>query len=271
MNIAFEPSSFCNVHCLHCPRSKIARSGYLDYSKFEVYLPQLRILKPTNICFAGMGEPTMNDRLPDMVRECAAIARTYVTTNGQLLTPSLSAALAQTKVSYIVVSMHTCRPGLYSQIMRGAKFSIVLKHLEAAFKQGLRLYMQAVVSEHNIDHLSEIYAFAKAAGFYEVFWTPLHNRGGLHILDDRPPSVGKCDLYHSLINIDSTGTIRSCCHDIQNLTDFGTDIQHAVALKKRWVPRPMCKTCNDIMRDQPTALSKVKAAGVKAEWLGPIQ
>jgi len=247
----------------------MVRKSHLSLKTFCAFVPQMLETNPEFIGFAGMGEPLMNPMLAPMIYGLSDKAKTFITTNGQLLTKDKAVDLWSADLAYAVVSVHTCRPELYEQLMFGCSFKKMVKNIEDAIYIGLDIKMQVIVSDATKDHLGETYEFAKSLGCSEVYWALLHNRGGNLAASTRTiPGPGKCDIFNNTMFIDSAGIIRSCSNDLQNTTDYGSSI--AAALEMRQALPALCADCNDSMRDLATVHSDLRANGVKQEWIGPI-
>jgi len=86
-HLYIEPTNRCNLRCFSCLRDYSARDEMsLEIFKEILYKIIKSIGKPKQISFFWRGEPTLNPKLPEMVRVAASEGiYTYVSTNSTLL------------------------------------------------------------------------------------------------------------------------------------------------------------------------------------------
>lgn len=121
LSMYIEPTKKCNFKCFYCMHStrdredgEFARTGYecadIDpgfYSKIVrdiMNFPE----QPKRICFSGLGDPLMNRRLPEMVKELRDAGfseRIDVITNGYALTNEMADALTEAGISRVQISI----------------------------------------------------------------------------------------------------------------------------------------------------------------------
>jgi MoaA/NifB/PqqE/SkfB family radical SAM enzyme len=92
MDLGFELSNLCNLHCAHCIRgSHQAAIEQLDLALIKRVLDEaVELFDSVEVVFTG-GEPLASDLFPDVVRELAARGLSYrFVTNGWLVPRHLS-------------------------------------------------------------------------------------------------------------------------------------------------------------------------------------
>ena len=117
-----EASSRCNVHCRFCPREKLPSTGFMSEETFFRFLDSLPLNGADTLAFVGMGEPTLNPRLPDFIREAKARyprVITWVTTNGTTLKDGMIERLEAAGLDILDVSFNGLDRETYEHDMRG--------------------------------------------------------------------------------------------------------------------------------------------------------
>jgi len=125
--IFIEPTRLCNFKCFYCLHStrgivggELDKTGYkLKNMEMELYEKILRDMqkfpqKPKRIVYSGLGEPLINNNLPEMIKMAKAMKiaeRLDVLTNASLLTEKLTDDLISSGVTRIQISLQ----GLSSQ------------------------------------------------------------------------------------------------------------------------------------------------------------
>lgn len=119
--IYLEPTRFCNLKCFYCLHStrdelngEFYQSGYdikhISPKLFTLFINQIQYFpkKIKRLVFSGLGEPLMNPRLPEMVKEAnktGMFERIDVITNGVLLSKNFSNQLIKSGVTRIQISI----------------------------------------------------------------------------------------------------------------------------------------------------------------------
>lgn len=114
--IRIEPAQVCNFRCEFCPVSLQSfreknNHGFMDYDLFLKVVSDIKISfgQVKNIMLVGMGESLLHPRIADMVRTISSMGiseSVEITTNGSMLTPSLSKALCQANLSLLRISVN---------------------------------------------------------------------------------------------------------------------------------------------------------------------
>jgi MoaA/NifB/PqqE/SkfB family radical SAM enzyme len=114
LSLFIEPTNFCNFKCQVCPESLVdfeEQAGYyqkMSQQTWDLLCGQLQswgVQFPV-IRFYGMGEPTLNPLLPQMIRDVRSFgSRTELTTNGSRLAWQAQ-TLIYSGLSYVRVSIY---------------------------------------------------------------------------------------------------------------------------------------------------------------------
>jgi MoaA/NifB/PqqE/SkfB family radical SAM enzyme len=101
----------------------------LSLKTFEHIRSDLYLAKEVDL--SGGGEPLTNPHIPEMVRTAKdAGCKVGFSTNGTLLTPSLSETLIDLGLDWISFSFDAASPETYHQIRQGSSFENVIANIE---------------------------------------------------------------------------------------------------------------------------------------------
>jgi radical SAM protein with 4Fe4S-binding SPASM domain len=132
-SIAFEPTSYCNLHCKECPtgtQQLTRKSGNMDFDTFKAVIDQLYpFLFFTNFSFQG--EPFMNPLLPDLIRY-ASQKKIYTgtSTNGHFLNSVNSDLIIRSGLDRIIISMDGTDQETYSAYRNGGDLQTVINGIK---------------------------------------------------------------------------------------------------------------------------------------------
>ena len=84
-----EAAGACNLDCPFCPRDQLPPVGLISQETFGKFLDHVPLGATDSLAFVGIGEPTLNLRLPDFIRQAKnrnpRLMNTWVTSNGTFL------------------------------------------------------------------------------------------------------------------------------------------------------------------------------------------
>jgi radical SAM protein with 4Fe4S-binding SPASM domain len=287
--VQVEPTNVCNFRCPICPESfpdYAQRAGYYQEMHPNTWNNVLRGLREWSrvkvMRFWHTGEPMLNRRLPDMIRESHEVAdRTEVTSNASLLGRRGDALLAS-GLDHLRVSVYGTTDTAY-QSATGAKFTLteILGNVRA-----FRLKRDLMKQAH-----PHIYAELVAEdGSYQAFrdqWEgvadsfgakSIHNWGSaLVTLGDAPREKLVCPFPFYEMFVKADGSVTVCCVDWANELVIGNvnqtslfDIWHgprlaelrSVHLAGRRRALNACRDCN-VLHSSPDNLDSLVAFGAK--------
>jgi hypothetical protein len=136
-----EIAGSCNFGCVTCPQARINGGREKSFrvmmiqEEFEKVIDdayQYRIPgQPLFISLHGSGEPTLNHRLPDMIRYAKTMGRTYVSffTHGNRLSYKLSRKVIEAGIDEVTVSMIGYDRESYNRSMVGGDFDLVMRNI----------------------------------------------------------------------------------------------------------------------------------------------
>lgn len=129
LTLMIQPATICNLKCKYCIQSankidkekKFINNKLLSMDDFLIILNQAKEFpeKIKDVCFTGMGEPLLNEDLPEMIKmmkESGIAERIQFFTNGLLLDKEKSIALVDAGLSELRISLQGLTPEMYFKI-----------------------------------------------------------------------------------------------------------------------------------------------------------
>lgn len=130
--IGIELTNVCQLRCSHCDAQHPVlrgKAGYMTADTFARLLAQLRELRVRNLRLIGGGEPLLHPRFASWVPQLRGLASLVsITTNGQRLTPEISAA-ALDSLDVIEVSVASDNAAGFARSRTGGDFELLLDNL----------------------------------------------------------------------------------------------------------------------------------------------
>lgn len=127
--INIDVANACNFKCNFCFHAiddkELKKSGFkphiMDYDLFKIIINQIEEFPERIKCIglAGLGEPLLNKKLPDMIqltKECDVADKIVITTNGSLLKREFSEALINAGLDEIIFSIEALNDKKYYDI-----------------------------------------------------------------------------------------------------------------------------------------------------------
>lgn len=271
--VDFHISNLCNFKCNYCmnssPKEVYASSGLrrelMSWETFELALEQLKEFpqKIKQISLDGIGEPTLNKRLPDMVEALrkAEVAQTVmVITNGSQLSPELSQQLVDAGLQVLRISLQGLSAKKYMEIsqakidwdrfyqnikyfsqIRGdckLKVKIADTALEEGDEEKFYTLFGDICDAVAVEHIYD--AFSNIGKVYTIALRETEkNRFGLDIRN-----IDTCWFPFTRIDLRSDGTFANCCN---SLFGFEKNIREDTILEQ-WNGAAMCRMRADFLR-----------------------
>lgn len=172
-----EVTNRCNLKCTTCPQSWGMSEESADLTPDSARRLLAQLPKVRRVVLHGIGEPTLNPRLPELiavVKERGAYA--LFNTNGLLLRGKLLGELVRSGLDEVRVSVDAATPETYKLVRGADMFSRVIANARALNEEKARagsltprvsLWMTGLKS--NIRELPELVRIAAAAGISEVY------------------------------------------------------------------------------------------------------
>jgi MoaA/NifB/PqqE/SkfB family radical SAM enzyme len=164
--IYVEPTNRCNLTCVTCIRNSWDEPfGDMDWSVYQALVDGLADFpEMKTIAFAGLGEPLLHERFPEMVRLAHARGlRTEMTSNATLLTPALGQELIEAGLDQFVVSIDGASGDSHGAIRPGASLEEITTNVQKFYQQSkktreipVRIGIEFVAMKRNIHELPAI-------------------------------------------------------------------------------------------------------------------
>jgi len=251
-----ELTSYCNMKCLFCPRTKIERKmGMMDENTFKSIID--KIPSRSKVMFSGMGEPFLNPNIIDYLRLSKMNGNIIgITTNGSLLNEEMINQLSLIEIDLIQFSLPTMDREKYIKMMGGDFLEQVIKNISRLNerknpKTEIRI---SIIYNHPDEIEDEIIHFADLNDI-RLFTKKKHSRGG-NLYKKIQLGKFRCGIFPKITFISWSGEVLLCCHDIKGNINFGKYqdlglkeilIQKDEFLMKGEFP-DLCEYCDDEYR-----------------------
>lgn len=171
-DIQIEPTNRCNQRCIMCARNAglDASTGDMSLGNFKKIIDKLPTIR--NLLLNGLGEPLLNQDLPEMIKFADSKGITVsINSNCALIDGALAKRLADSGLHLIKISMDSSEPEVYRAI-RGANIEptiLGIKNLVRARKEKGSsfplLWFNSIIMKENYKKLIDI---LKLGEFLEI-------------------------------------------------------------------------------------------------------
>lgn len=187
-HVFIEPTTQCNLKCLHCGRTYWKeRDQYrdLDLETFKRVVAELAGMGVRVITIQGVGEPLLHPDIFDMITFAQAQGlRTRFNTNFTVLDEASAERLVNVGHSEVMVSIESIHPEMYADIRRGGTLDTVLSNigLLTATKRRLGatapdINVNAVLLISTLDQVERLVAEMKRLGVSRINFQGLQTEG----------------------------------------------------------------------------------------------
>jgi len=163
-SVMLEVTNRCNLKCRFCPSEKMTRQrGFMDPALAESVLRGCKHLQ--YVYLYDWGEPLLHPELPRIIQTATKLGhRTFMVTNGTLLTPSLSEEIIRAGLSTICFSIDGLEE-VYTSL-RGVDYRLLEQNLLDFLKMKERLnprlrveinYVVSADTEHQVERFKSIW------------------------------------------------------------------------------------------------------------------
>ncbi len=169
--IYIEPTNRCNLNCLICIRNSWNETyGEMAWPIYQKLIDGLKDFpQAKTIAFAGLGEPLLHPKLPEMISLAHERGlRTEITSNALLLTPALARQLIDAGLDQFAVSIDGASNNVYENIRPGSSLEQItanvahLHHLSVAKTvNSIRIGIVFVAMRRNIQDLPYLKKIAR--------------------------------------------------------------------------------------------------------------
>ncbi|MGB2599774.1 MAG: radical SAM/SPASM domain-containing protein [Candidatus Omnitrophota bacterium] len=225
--VIVETSSYCDLSCLHCPRTDLAKSddsfeGFMDFDLWKKIVDEVAKYKRTTLRPFNRGEALINPDLVRMIRYAKkrGVGNIWLNTNGLLLSPEKSKELLDTGIDIIELSIDAASRETFKKIKGKDVYDTVVENTIACCRQKKESYPKTkivvsfVESSLNASEKDVFLNFWKDYADY-VNVRPVHQAGAL--LGDLRKSKGKkederlpCSMLWERLTITYSGDVCYC-------------------------------------------------------------
>jgi len=231
IQVQVENTSTCNAACSFCvyPQSK-RWGGLMTTELYQKIVDELvTIPLVTEFCITGLGEPTLDARLPDLVRyarEKLADKPIKIYTNGVYLKPSLFDRLKDAGLSTVVFSLNASNAEQHEKTMGlKGKYDQVCANIDYAIANRGQMLIEVravLVPEWKTEHEQAFYlkwGAAGVGGFGVLVWEG--NWAGENKAQHGFKPNEWCMRSTMAIYILYDGRVTPCCFDPTGKVVFG--------------------------------------------------
>lgn len=247
--VNIDVANACNFKCKYCFHSLDDRSlkmsgfkpGLMNFELFGIIVQQLKEFPEKIICIGltGVGEPLLNERLPDMVRlikEAHISDKVVITTNGSLLTNEMIHNLVDAGLDEIVISIQALTNVKYYEISNvNIDIHKLIKSIEYFYNErdACKVFVKIVDIAFNsiddeqkfhqmFDDISDMaYVEEIIPQFNSVNYGFLDNSNQRTTYGEPLLSIEICSMIFYTMQISSNGNVCPCCVDYNETLTFG--------------------------------------------------
>lgn len=281
IKILIEVTNRCNLACpiCHTGRGILTRKKRdLSLDEYVRILGQVKFAK--KILLYNQGEPLLNINICEMVVATNKLGiKTYISTNGMLLTSEMSKKLATSGLTHLTICLDGFDQFTLEKYRKNARFEQLVENIRnlASLKGETKVELQFVVMKHNEHQIDKVREFAKEVGvtftsktvgidindpeFQELAkkFVPeieesryLKTEQGFVLKEEKESLT--CNLLKREVVILSNGDVIPCCYDFHSEYVMGNVFKED--FKTIWVSEKfqkfrkniqqckMCKTCS---------------------------
>lgn len=288
--LRIELTNLCNTSCVMCPRDKLTRpQGVMSDEVFEKAVKQALGLGIGKILFSGFGEPLIDTQIAERIKKAkgSGIGETHLFTNASLMSSTVAAALADSGLDLLVISLDATQEQSFSGIKPGLNFNSVfsniiylLEYLNGKNRHSPKVKVRLTGLEKEIYDKRPLDELRKKGA--QVVSPALHSWSGQWEGADFSPAgltAGKrwpCYLLWSSATLLWDGSVSLCCKDFNCIYNFGNIKNESLAeilqgsrlaevrrrhLERSFAGLKLCASCESVQATLPWW--HIKAAGKK--------
>lgn len=248
--INIDVANACNFRCNFCfhaidgkeLRQSGFRPGVMDYRLFKKIMQQISEFPEKIKCIglAGIGEPLLNKRLPEMIQlaKIKDVAdKVVVTTNGSLLTKDLAESIVNAGLDEMIISIEALDDMKYAEIT-SVKVNIeeLIENIKYLYnnKGNCNVFVKIVDIAFNarngeksfherFDHISDLaYVEKIIPQFKPVDYDTLKLDYDQTLYGKKVPPIEVCAMIFYAMQITTRGNVCPCCVDYNETVVLGS-------------------------------------------------
>ena len=254
--INIDVANACNFRCAFCFHAMDAvalrKAGFkpsiMDIELFERIVQQIGDFPDPIRCIglAGIGEPLLNKKLPDMiklVKDCNVSEKVVVTTNGSLLTPELSGALVRAGLDEIIISIEALSSQRYYDItLASVDFEKLVQNIGLLYSNRgeCKVYVKIMNTSFDnqqdknkfhqlFDDISDMaYVEQMIPQFKPIDYSKFNTNFDKTLYGKAILPIDVCPMIFYAMQISTSGNVCPCCIDFNESVVFGNVQTEAV-------------------------------------------
>lgn len=260
--IRIEPSSLCNLNCIHCPtgtkKDKVKNKGNMTDDVFHKIIEEIRAYSCADVVvlYHG-GEPFLNKNILRMSKELKDIGVRFIktVTNGTVIKDEMLTSIIRSGLDSVEFSIDGLSPEENNQIRRGADYNTVVETIKklislkdklGANNPDIYIANTQIPSEKDIKNgvlvstpknlLDEFSKLEKKIGFkntYMLKWPEFDCSDKYKLVEgstvNNSSSSNYCNHVIDTITFRWNGDIVPCCYDITSNYVIGNIMEQSLA------------------------------------------
>lgn len=258
--VRIEPSSFCNLRCIHCPIGSgqyKGEKGNMSMKVFNKIIKEIKKYKGVDVIvlYHG-GEPFINKNIFKMIKIIKSIGVPFIktVTNGTLFTSGILNKIIDSGLDSIEFSLDGLNPQENDRIRRGSNYLKVAKIIKQLLilKRQRRLKKPTVYigntqipskedilkgkkvkpPQYLLDDFSDFKNEIKFKCLFMIKWPGFNCFNDFILLKPPRGSTEKranyCEHVRELITVRWNGEVVPCCYDITSRYIIGNIMQNSL-------------------------------------------
>jgi len=268
--VRYEVTDNCNANCIMCPREKHDRAhGIMGQAKYQASIDEIVTLGAERVVLTGFGEPMLDRNLEKKIAYAKQKGlKTYIITNGSVLTVKRTQALLRAGLDEMRVSFYGMGENTYNAVMRGLDYEKTSQNIidfltfKRALKAKTKVQISYLVMPENEKDVEAFKTFWEPKVDAIEIWNP-HNFGDGRDYRERTPEKSTCGRpEHGPLQIQWNGEVIPCCYDYNNQIILGNAFEDSIVdilngkkyqalrkahKKKQFYKFPYCDQCDQLL------------------------
>jgi len=248
LNIAVEPSNYCNLNCIMCANDKLTRKrGVMDIRLYKKIIDEIAEVNPyTRLWLDYYGEPLLQRfKLFYMIDYAVkkGLKNIDLNTNAMLLNEEMAEMLLDSGITFISIDCDGYSPEVYEKIRVGAKRDIVYRNIEYFLKLKQKrkiekpiIEVKIMEMEENKEEIDQVLSYWRTRGAWTcvrrlISWGGKYDNGANSINENRIA----CGSGIGILPITWDGIAPICVMDCN--ADFPCGDVNTTSIKEIWKRR----------------------------------
>lgn len=188
IHLFIEPTTQCNLKCLHCGRTYWKERDQhrdMDLEMFKALVTEAAELGVNSITIQGLGEPLLHPQIFEMVEHAQRVGIfTRFNTNFTIMDEEKAEKLVKSGHGEVMVSVESVDPDMYADIRRKGTLDTVLANMKLLTDTKKRLgvdtpkiCVNAVLMHSTVDHIETLVKTLEDLGVSDINFQGLNTDG----------------------------------------------------------------------------------------------